>query len=112
MEKKILEWFATGETGISSKAMAFAAADIENKSSFGDGTPSDPSDFNRCLKLVHQVPEIKSHFDKIAKLSDKWEVLISKWEIVERSFLDEVGFDWCKADRAPKTYKLMKDILR
>ena len=111
MEKKILEWFATGNTGVSSKAMAFAAVGITNKQSFGNSTPSDPSDFNRCLKLVEQVPEIKHHFDKIAKLSDKWAVLISKWEIIEKSFLDEVGFDWCKGDRAPNTYKLMHSIL-
>ncbi|GAG26436.1 unnamed protein product, partial [marine sediment metagenome] len=62
MEKKILEWFANGETGTSSEAMAFAAAGIANKSSFGNSTPSDPSDFNRCLKLINQVPEVKDKF--------------------------------------------------
>jgi hypothetical protein len=111
MEREILEWLANGNTGVSSKAMAFAAVGIANNGSFGNCAPSDPSDFNRCLKLVHHVPEINNHFDKIAKLSDKWAILISKWKIVEKSFLDEVGFDWCKADRAPLTYKLMRDIL-
>ncbi len=111
MERKILEWLASDRTGVSSKAMAFAAVGIVNKRSFGNSTPSDPSDFNRCLMLVDQVPEIKHQFDEIAKLSDKWALLISKWEIIEKSFLDEVGFNWCKGDRAPKTYKLMHTIL-
>lgn len=112
VERKILEWFATGKTGVSSEAMAFAAAGIENKSSFGNSTPSDPSDFNRCLKLLNQVPEIKEHFPKIAELSDQWSLLISRWDEVEESFLQEVGFDWCNGDRAPETYKLMKSILK
>ena len=111
MEKKILKWFATGNTGVSSKSMAFAAAGIENKGGFGNSTPIDPRDFNRCLKLVDQVPEVKDHFEKIAKLSDKWALLISKWDEIEKSFLDEVGFDWCKGTSAPITYKLMHDIL-
>ena len=110
MEKKIIGWFANGSTGISSEAMAYAAAGVENKSRFGNGTPSDPSDFNRCLKLVAQVPEVKEKFSVIAKLSDKWAVVIKNWDLLETSFIDEVGFDWSKGRSAPKTYELMKNL--
>tara|TARA_R110000851_G_scaffold100026_4_gene215447 strand:+ start:130 stop:474 length:345 start_codon:yes stop_codon:yes gene_type:complete len=112
IEKKILVWIASGETGVSSKAMAFAAVGIENKGSFGNHAPSDPADFNRCLKLVKEIPEIENHFDTIADLSDDWELLIDRWEEVEKCFLDEVGFDWCNARKAPKTYALMKEVMK
>lgn len=109
--EKVLKWIAKDEdVGVSSKAMALAACEIENNGTFGNCAPSDPSDFNRCLKLTDQIPEIKDHFDKISKLSDKWKAITERWVDVERSFIDEVGYDWCNGRTAPITYKLMKDI--
>jgi len=110
MEKKILKWFATKNTGVSSKAMAFAAVGIENKGNFANCTPSDPADFNRCLVLIDSVPEIKEKFSDIAKLSQEWAVVISRWDELEKIFIDEVGFDWSKEGSATKTYELMKEI--
>ena len=111
IKEKVFQWLADDlDVGISSRAMAMAACDMENKSTFGNCTPSDPSDFNRCLKLIDQIPEIRNHFDKISKLSDKWEAIISRWAEVEKTFLDEVGFDWANGRRAEKTYHLMKEI--
>ena len=58
MEKKILNWFATGKVGVSSKAMACAAAGLEQDKTWFNNHPSDPDDLNRCLLLLEQVPEI------------------------------------------------------
>lgn len=111
MEREILNWMANGDTGVSSRAMAFCAVDICNdRSTFGSSAPSDPDDFNRCLKLVIEIPEIKEHFGKISELNAGWSLIIPRWDEVEKSFLDEVGIDWCKSSSGPKTYKLMKDI--
>lgn len=107
MEKKILAWFAQGETGVSSETMAFTACGLKRDWS---SHPHDPADFNRCLKLIKTVPEIKGHMDKIAALSPTWKKLVDRWDEVEKCFIDEVGFDWCNAKRAPKTYELMKQI--
>ena len=87
---KLLNWLANGETGISSKNIAFIVGFkiVPNNDSYF--APSDPSDFNRCLK--------------------HWKRIVDRWDDVEKSFLDEVGFNWCKAKSAPKTYKLMKEI--
>ena len=112
MKDAILDWYANGETGISSKAMASALVDIiptNQWAKFGNH-PSDPSDFNRCLKLLNAVPEARNHMDKVAKLSDVWARLVDRWDELEKCFLDEVGYDWCKAKEAPKTYALMKEI--
>jgi len=106
MKDKILEWFATGRVGASSKAMACAAADLPNDKSH----PHDPDDLNRCLLLLEAVPEIRNCMSKIAGISDTWAKLVARWDEAEQSFLDEVGLNWTKARSAPKTYQLMKDI--
>jgi hypothetical protein len=110
MKDKILNWFATGQVGLSSKSMACAAAGLPQDPQWGAHHPSDPDDFNRCLLLIDQVPEIREHFQAIAALSQTWARLIDRWDEVEKCFLDEVGFNWSKARRASKTYELMKEI--
>ena len=52
----------------------------------------------------------KEKFSDIAKLSQQWAVLISRWDELEKIFIDEVGFDWSKGGSATKTYELMKEI--
>lgn len=106
MKEKILSWFATGEVGASSKAMASCIAGVNG----GNSHPSDPSDLNRCLLFLEAVPEARDHMDKLRSLSPTWAALVDRWEEVEASFLTEAGRDWSKARSAPKTYELMKAI--
>ena len=106
MKDKILNWFSTGRVGASSKAMALASIGISNDKSH----PYDPDDLNRCLLLLEAVPEIRQHFDEVAAISDTWAKLVSQWDEVEQCFLDEVGLNWAKGDRASRTYELMKAI--
>lgn len=106
MKDKILNWFATGRVGASSKAMALAAVEMPHDRSH----PYDPDDLNRCLLLLDAVPEIRNHMDKVAAISDTWAKLVERWSEVEQCFLDEVGLNWTKGDRAPRTYELMKAI--
>jgi len=107
MKDKILDWLANGQVGLSSKCMAMCAAGVSYKYKY---TPSDPSDFNRCLLLVQQIPEVENEFNRIARVSDKWKVVIDNWQLLKSTFIDEVGFNWSNGDRAPKTYKLMKKL--
>jgi len=112
MKDKILNWLATGETGISSKAIAFKMAGIENDCKWNT-IPHDPDDFKRCLKLVNLIPEIRQRLDEMRSVSIKWNVLIENWKQVEDSFMDEVP-EWLTNDfsqkRATKTYELMNKI--
>jgi len=103
---KVLNWLGTGRVGSSSKAMALTAVNIICDKNH----PCDPSDFNRCLLLLDEIPEIREHFDNISAISVVWSGLISRWDEVEKCFTEEVGLDWSKGTSAPKTYKLMKDI--
>ncbi|EGR0523749.1 hypothetical protein FG062_02385 [Vibrio cholerae] len=89
--------------------MAFTAAGIQPKRV--GCYPHDPADFNRCLVLIGRVPEVKEHFDVIAKANLQWASLINNWDLIEKTFIKEAGFNWSKSDRAPNTYALMRNIL-
>ena len=74
MREKILQWFAAGRVGASSKAMACCLIGAETD---GDH-PFDPSDLNRCLLFLEAVPEARLHLDKFRAMSDTWNLLIEK----------------------------------
>ena len=107
IDKNILNWYANGQIGLSSKTMAthFSGAKI----TYAD-YPHDPSDFNRCLLFLEAVPE--ANIKDMATVSNTWSLLVKNWEKLEKCFIDEVGRNWSKARSAPKTYKLMESILR
>lgn len=107
IQSKVLIWVATGRVGASSKAMAMAACELPNDGSY----PRDPDDLNRCLLMLKAVPEVRDHFDKIEALGVVWGRLIKRWEDIEAAFLDEVGLNWSKAEDAPVTYKLMRQVI-
>ena len=110
MKDKILDWLTSGRTGVSSEAMARAVTGLPQNSRWGSSTPSDPDDLNRCLLFLKAVPEAREHMDKVAALSEDWAKLVKNWDVLEKTFLDEVGLDWHKAKSAPKTYVLMKKL--
>lgn len=109
MKDEILKWFAVGETGSSSKVMAFQLLGLPHDKNY----PCDPADFNRCLKFLEAVPVAKVHMDKISRISEYWERLVKNWTEIEQCFLDEVGLNWCKGQhlKAEKTYRLMEEVL-
>lgn len=107
IQEKVLRWIANGRVGLSSKAMALTACGIACDKDY----PLDPSDLNRCLLMLDQVPEVREHFGRVAELSLVWGRLIARWSEVESCFLDEAGLNWSKSDSAPKTYRLMKEVI-
>lgn len=109
---KILKWvFECENTGISSKAMAAHFSGLK-LAKWGMATPSDPSDFNRCLTFLKWVPECRERLHEMKIVSKQWAALIDSWSEIESCFLDEVGLDWCNGAhlRASKTYEMMKSI--
>ena len=108
MRDKILTWFVNGATGASSKAMAGCIAGIEHDNM---SYSLDPGDFNRCLLFLAAVPEAREHLNEVATISPVWGRLVARWDEIEKTFLDEVGLDWCNGFSAPKTYKLMQEII-
>tara|TARA_B100001059_G_C17763437_1_gene544191 strand:- start:921 stop:1304 length:384 start_codon:yes stop_codon:yes gene_type:complete len=107
LKENVFNWIATGRVGSSSKAMAMTACGMPSDKSY----PSDPDDFNRCLLMLAEVPEVRQHFDKIADLGVVWGRLIERWDEIEKSFIDEAGLNWSSTRSAPLTYKLMKEVI-
>ena len=101
MQDRILLWLAGDETGVSSKVMAFCAVNINFMPL---DHPLDPGDLHRCMLLVEQVPEIKEHFPRIAKLSDPWKNIIENWETLIQTLKSEK----MSGDNMNETYNLLK----
>ena len=106
----LIEWFISGDTGISSKAMAGHLSGVTVSGWHNIYTPSDPSDFNRCLMLLDKCPYLKPKIHKMAELSPDWQKIVKHWSEIERCFLDEAGLGWSKQRSAPKTYELMQRL--
>jgi len=107
MKDKILEWFANGERGISSEAMACAVSDMKPNESwarFGNH-PSDPDDFKRCVKFLEAVPEARQHMNKVAALSKVWARLVEHRDELEALFREEYP-----TKSTPKLYERMKKL--
>lgn len=107
IEQKILEWLAAGDTGISSKALAFEAVGMESR--YRDA-PHDPSDLGRCLRLIKQIPECRSAVDVLAASQKDWASLAPHWDELAAMMDDEVGIDWSKGRSAPNTYERMREV--
>jgi hypothetical protein len=108
-QQRTLEWLANGETGTSSKTMAmWLAFDVQQR--YGSH-PLDPADFDRCLRLLAQVPEMRAQLYRMGLVSPVWAALIERWDEIEVCHLDEVGLGWTKAKMAKRTYDLMRSII-
>lgn len=102
--QNLIAWFAGDDTGLSSKHMAAVSAGVS-----GNGNhPHDPSDLGRCIRLVHNVPEIRAAFPAIAASGPKWKTVITHWDELVSLYAQE-----CQGRRyfnAPKTYERMKAL--
>lgn len=103
------EWLASGERGMSSNAIfthltGINAGDDDNFSCH----PHDPSDVNRCRKLLKRCPELVPLFPKMAELSKEWASLVRDWDLICKTIDEE------KAEGrqyATRSYQLIKPAI-
>lgn len=109
VEQRAMEWIAYGETGISSKtiwAVMLGLADPSKRSSPYDWCyPYDPSDFNRCRKLLELIPEWRERLHEVAAMFPEWKGIVEHWDELDRLFDEESN-----QDKAPKLYKRMCEL--
>lgn len=111
LNEQVLKWFATGNVGMSSKAMACAAIGFKTQDAFF--TPSDVDDLSRCIHLVHMAPLVRGEFHKIAAISPTWKRIIDNWDALESKFMEEVGIPRHPGQRmALKTRAFLDKVLR
>ena len=107
IERRALLWLAGGDSGMSSKAICYHMLGMKSDGSF----PLDPSDLGRCLRLLELFPEWKPRMGEMARYSAQWAALVERWDELAEMMADEVGIDWSKGERAPRTYAAMKDAI-
>lgn len=106
-QEKVIDWLASGETGNSSKSLAF---EYLGSAYSRIDAPHDPSDLGRCLRLIDKVPAVRKAVDALALKHPRWAIAAKAWDEMAQSMENEVGIDWSKGKRATKTYNLMKGI--
>ena len=105
---QVIRWLATGEVGLSSRCMAlWLAFGVRARIEY----PHDPDDMDRCLKLLVAAPELRDHLGRMADLGTVWAALVARWDEIEAMQMDEIGLNWVKAKSAPRTYKLMREVI-
>jgi hypothetical protein len=93
-------WYASDETGLSSKYMAYV---LLNGGRVENNHPHDPGDFGRCLGLLKAVPEARANLGLLgAGHGEVWACLIAQWDALESMYSDTLNggrkklYDWMK----------------
>ncbi|MCI7719073.1 hypothetical protein ACEE49_04985 [[Pasteurella] aerogenes] len=104
MKQRVALWLANGETGISSKTIAFYLGFeiIPKRASY----PRDVTDFRRCVQLLEEVPELKADILKMKDVCKVWRVFAENWLELERIYAKERGKGKC-----PETYAAIRKIV-
>ncbi len=105
LEKRKAEWWRSGDTGISSETIIALFSGTERDR---PDTPSDPSDFGRCHRLLKRIPEFRLRLGEVAAKYPKWKPLVDNWDELTALYKEEL--DNGKGS-APKLYKRMQELL-
>jgi hypothetical protein len=61
--------------------------------------------------MLELFPEWKARMPEMAEYGHEWSALVSCWDKLASLMDHEVGIDWSKGNRAPKTYSAMKEAI-
>lgn len=75
---KLLDWLASGDTGMSSKTIAKCA--IGRKPDHDWSIPYDSDDFSRCYRLLQLIPELRGVLPVLAQKFPMWAPLVAEWD--------------------------------
>lgn len=111
IDQRLARWLASDDTGTSSmNIMLWLAAKVKPAGWASNSPPSDPSDLGRCLRLLAIMPEWEGRISEMAELGGMWPTYVKHWDALAYSMANEVGIDWSKGKKAPRTYVLMKKV--
>ena len=99
VEKRAAQWAASGETGVSSKAILGVMVSSPPETRFC--YPHDGSDLGRCIGLLDAVPEYRGRLSEMKCVGPEWSALVGNWSELEAM--------WRAGDKS--LYKRMKQIL-
>lgn len=111
MTERLLEWYATGETGLSSQAIAKATAGLSTGTHRDGRMPSDAWDLRRCILLLRKVPEAYERGVLVlATRHAGWKVLAANWPQLEKTLVSELGEALDLNADTPRTYKMISEL--
>lgn len=110
--QRLAAWFLSGDTGVSSKAIAAHMSGAGTTGDFWWWGPADPADLGRCLRLLELFPEWKPRMGEMASRHPDWAQLVPHWQEIAECMAEEVGIDWSKGSSAPKTFDLMQSYFK
>ena len=109
MDKRLAEWFASRDTGLSSECVAlFLSAGVSNGS-----TPMDLNDWGRCMRLLDRLPEWKERMAEMGDAGRGWPAFAERWTELADTWKAETGttsppkYEW---PDCPKTEALFGEI--
>jgi len=113
MREQILVWRFSGNTGLSSKAIAQRITGFDQVQRNYSNYPHDPADLYRCILFLEAVDYSRDLLHWMREISPIWSALISNWGMLATSLRSEVG-DWKESPskEAPKTLGLMQDVIK
>lgn len=74
----LLEWFITGDVGMSSRDMAAHLSGGKRRGSIS--YPWDFGDFHRCERLLRAVPTFRAELPRMKECQGVWERLVDAWD--------------------------------
>lgn len=108
LTENMKDWLRNGERGISSETIFEVMTGIPLASeTWGYSTPRDPSDFNRCHKLLKAVPEFRDRIKEVGEKFPHWKPIVENWDELEALFSEELKR---KDGMAPKLYKRINEL--
>ena len=77
----VARWLTGNHTGTSSKYMlAVAICGQAIPQRFGDSTPQDEPDLQRCLALIELAPSVRNCFPVLRTASPVWAAFVDHWD--------------------------------
>lgn len=91
ISERACEWIISADTGTSSKTIwaVMMFIEINNPRSWNYGTPSDPSDFGRCYRLLQSIPEWRDRLTEIPPLFPAWGPIVREWDTLTALWEEE-----------------------
>lgn len=84
IDERAERWFESRDTGLSSTTIwrFFRGRGRTDD----DRTPSDPSDFGRCHRLLTLIPEWRARLGELGAARPEWKLLVDGWAEMERIY--------------------------
>lgn len=101
----LVKWLASGRRGVSSNTMVQVMTGIKALTDNYKSHPRDPSDFNRCHKLLEAVPALRFKLHLMKDESKAWSNLVDNWDKLTEMLLEERP-----TSARPEMFELMEKL--